>query len=348
MSLIAILTDTHYGARKNSKEFHSYFNEFYQNVFFPTLEEYDVKTVLHLGDVFDNRRVIDYQSLEWSKTNIFDKLVNYDVHMLTGNHDCYYKNTNKLNSLQLLLDSYSNISVYDNVAVVDIHGELITLIPWINSENEKDVMDFLNTTTSRVVMGHLEINGFEAHPGHIFEGGLDKDIFSKFKRVFSGHFHHKSKMDNIHYLGNTYEITWSDYGEERGFHLYDTQTGRLKFIQNPYRMFKKFYYDDIIHEYINPDLSEYKNSYVKVIVENKTNLYTFDKLIETFYNTGVHDLKIIENIHVISDEDDSETISHEDTLSTLQRYIDDIDDNYDKSSLKSLIKSIYIEASDSQ
>ena len=35
---IAIITDQHFGARKNSKLFHDYFLKFYNDVFFPTLE----------------------------------------------------------------------------------------------------------------------------------------------------------------------------------------------------------------------------------------------------------------------------------------------------------------------
>jgi hypothetical protein len=348
MSLVAIITDTHYGARKNSKEFHNYFNLFYENIFFPTLEANNITTVFHLGDAFDNRKSIDFQSLEWSKLNIFDKLKHCKVHMLTGNHDCYFKNTNKLNAHRLLLDAYDNITIYDEVCDIDVLGNTITMVPWINLENQSKVMDHLKNTKSQVLMGHLEINGFEAHPGHTFEGGLDRDIFYKFKQVFSGHFHHKSRSDNIHYLGNPYEMTWSDFNEERGFHLYDLDTRKLKFIRNPFRMFKKFYYNDEVHDYLKLDLTEYKDSYVKVIVENKTDLYMFDKVIEKFYTTGIHDLKIIEDTQLISDDGDIEKIEHEDTLTTLQRYIEDMKDNYDKSHLKSIIKSIYIEASEVQ
>jgi hypothetical protein len=143
-------------------------------------------------------------------------------------------------------------------------------------------------------------------------------------------------------------MTWSDFNEERGFHLYDLDTRKLKFIRNPFRMFKKFYYNDEVHDYLKLDLTEYKDSYVKVIVENKTDLYMFDKVIEKFYTTGIHDLKIIEDTQLISDDGDIEKIEHEDTLTTLQRYIEDMKDNYDKSHLKSIIKSIYIEASEVQ
>ena len=346
----AIITDQHLDGRKGSQAFWEFFLKFYNDVFFPTLEKNNIKILFDLGDTFDNRKQIDFLAWDRIKKNYYDRLheMGIQVHMIVGNHTAYYKNTNRVNTPTLLLDCYDNITIYDEICDIDVLGNTITMVPWINSENQFKVMNHLENTKSEVLMGHLEINGFEAHPGHMFEGGLDRDIFSKFKRVYSGHFHHKSRSDNIYYLGNPYEMTWSDYNEERGFHLYNLDSRKLEFIRNPYRMFKKFYYDDVKHDYTKMDLSEYADSYVKVIVDNKNDLYTFDKVIEKLYTIGVHDLKIIEDTQVFSDRDDQEVSEHEDTLTTLQRYIEDMKNNYDKSQLKSIIKSIYLEASEIQ
>ena len=346
----AIITDQHLDGRKGSQAFWDFFLKFYNEVFFPTLEKNNIKILFDLGDTFDNRKAIDFLAWDRIKNNYYDRLADMgiQVHMIVGNHTAYYKNTNRVNTPNLLLNSYDNITIYDEVCDIDVLGNTITMVPWINSENQFKVMNHLENTKSEILMGHLEINGFEAHPGHMFEGGLDRDIFSKFTRVYSGHFHHKSRSDNIYYLGNPYEMTWSDYNEERGFHLYDLDSRKLEFIHNPFRMFKKFYYDDVKNDYTKIDLTEYADSYVKVIVDTKNDLYTFDKVIEKFYTIGVHDLKIIEDTQVFSDNEDQEVAEHEDTLTTLQRYIEDMKNNYDKSQLKSIIKSIYLEASEIQ
>ena len=47
MSIVAILTDTHYGARKGAQYLHDHFEKFYSEVFFPTLKERGVKTILY-------------------------------------------------------------------------------------------------------------------------------------------------------------------------------------------------------------------------------------------------------------------------------------------------------------
>ena len=121
---VAIITDTHFGCRKNSKIFHDYFLEFYEEVFFPYLESMGITTVIHLGDAFDSRKGIDFSALSWAKNNIFDRLQEMciDVHLITGNHDCYYKNTNKVNAVDLLLREYKNVHVYDTATEVVLDG----------------------------------------------------------------------------------------------------------------------------------------------------------------------------------------------------------------------------------
>ena len=126
---VAIITDTHYGARKGSKHLHDYFEMFYRDVFFPSLEEYKIDTVIHMGDIFDSRKAIDLQSLEWSKKVVFEPLMKYKVHALIGNHDCYYKNTNNVNSPELLLKDYENIETYSKATEISLDKLKILFLP---------------------------------------------------------------------------------------------------------------------------------------------------------------------------------------------------------------------------
>ena len=158
---VAIITDTHYGARKGSKHLHDYFEKFYDDVFFPTLEKEGITTVIHMGDAFDSRKSIDYQSLEWAKRVVFDRLKKYDVHMIVGNHDCYYKNTNNVNSPGLLLQTYKNIKTYNKIEEVVIDNLKVLFIPWINAENYQDSVNAIKVSDSICAMGHLEPTDLE-------------------------------------------------------------------------------------------------------------------------------------------------------------------------------------------
>ena len=117
---VAIITDTHYGARKNSKLFHDYFLKFYNDIFFPTIDKEGIDTILHLGDAFDNRTGINFAALSWAKNNIFDPIKErgINVHLIVGNHDSYYKNTNDVNAVDLLLREYDNVNVYSEATEI--------------------------------------------------------------------------------------------------------------------------------------------------------------------------------------------------------------------------------------
>ncbi len=338
---IAIITDTHYGARKGADYIHSYFKKFYDNIFFPYLEKNNIDTIIHMGDMFDSRKSIDYQSLEWSKRVVFEPLKKYKVHAITGNHDAYYKNTNKVNSPELLLKDYDNIITYSNPTEITVGGLDILLLPWINSENFKESKEFIDNSKSKIAMGHLEINGFKATRGHMMEDGMDVNIFSKFEKVYSGHFHTRSTDGKIYYLGNPYEMYWNDVNDKRGFHIFDTETLTHTPINNPYKLFYNIYYEDTPHQTF--DSTEYTNKLVKVIVRKKTNTKQFEKFIDKLYSSNVQDLKIIENF-VIQENENFEIDEEENTLSILNRYIDESEFEYDKNIIKGIFQDLYRQA----
>ena len=338
---IAIITDTHYGARKGADYIHSYFKNFYDNIFFPYLEKNNIDTIIHMGDMFDSRKSIDYQSLEWSKRVVFEPLKKYKVHAITGNHDAYYKNTNKVNSPELLLKDYDNIITYSKPTEINIGGLDILLLPWINSENFEESKEFIDNSKSKIAMGHLEINGFKATRGHMMEDGMDVSIFSKFEKVYSGHFHTRSTDGKIYYLGNPYEMYWNDVNDKRGFHIFDTETLIHTPIDNPYKLFYNIYYEDTPHQTF--DSTEYTNKLVKVIVRKKTNTKQFEKFIDKLYSSNVQDLKIIENF-VIHENENFEIDEEENTLSILNRYIDESEFEYDKNIIKGIFQDLYRQA----
>jgi len=278
---VAIITDTHYGCRKGSKLFHDYFELFYKNVFFPTLEQYGIDTVIHMGDAFDSRKSIDYQSLEWAKRVVFEPLKNYEVHMIVGNHDSYYKNTNNTNSPQLLLEDYPNIRTYSSPTEIKVGNLDVLLLPWICMENEEKSLKMIRKTKAKVALGHLELQGFSPHRGFIMDHGLESKIFDKFERVFSGHYHTRSDNGTVFYLGNPYEIYWTDVNDTRGFTIFDTETLEHTPINNPYKMFYNIYYEDT--NYQTFDTREYENKIVKVVVRKKTDTKKFEKFIDKLY-----------------------------------------------------------------
>ncbi|QCW22898.1 recombination endonuclease subunit [Synechococcus phage S-B05] len=296
-----------------------------------------------MGDAFDSRKGIEFKSLKWAKRVVFNPLKDRGIkmHLMVGNHDAYYKNTNEINAVDLLLKEYDNVEVYSSPTEVSVGDLPILFLPWINEQNEKETNNIIKKTKCPVAMGHLELNGFVATPGHIMEHGHDARAFNKFRKVFSGHYHSRSDNGTVYYLGNPYEMFWNDVESPRGFTIFDTESLEHQSINNPHRLFYKIFYEDTDHQTFNT--SEYENKIVKVIVRKKTDTKKFEKFIDKLYTSGVADLKIVENFQ-LDESEEFEAEESEDTMSILSRYIDESETELNKTVIQSLIKEIYQEA----
>jgi DNA repair exonuclease SbcCD nuclease subunit len=267
-----------------------------------------------------------------------------EMHLIAGNHDAYYKNTNSVNSVELLLKEYDNVHVYSEAAEATVAGLNVLLVPWINSENEENTVKIVEKTRCNIALGHLELNGFRVNRQIVMDHGLESSIFEKFNKVFSGHYHTRSTDGRIFYLGNPYEMYWTDVGDNRGFTVLDTETLEHEYVDNPYKMFYSIKYDDTDHQLF--DATPYVNKIVKVVVVNKSNTVKFEKFIDKLYQTGVADLKIVENFDFSGwyDKEADEVLQSEDTLTILDRYIEETETELDKSKVQKLIREIYQEA----
>jgi len=348
---IALLTDTHFGARNDNLNFNDYFYEFYEGVFFPYLQQNNIKHCIHLGDLMDRRKYVSYRILKDFRERFIQPFshLEIDLHILVGNHDIYFRNTNDINSLNELLGAkYKNIHIYSEAQEVDFGGFPILMMPWINPQNEIYSFGMMDETKADTMMSHLEVVGFEMHGGHFSESGFDKEQFKRFDTIFSGHYHKKSDDGQIYYLGTPYQMTWSDYNCPKGFHVFDTETRELTRIVNPNKIFEKIYYDDTQENYDTHDVNQYTNKYVKLVVVNKNDLYKFDKFTDRLFKVDCHEVKIIEDFTDLDANTVSDDIveNSQDTMTLLGKYIDDLDVNLDKTKLKTDISKLYHEAQD--
>ena len=346
---IALITDTHFGARNDNLNFNEYFYKFYDELFFPYLRENNITNVIHLGDVMDRRKYISYRIAKDFRERFLDQFDGIQFHMLVGNHDTFYKNTNDVNSLQELVDGkYNNIKVYPAATEVDFDECKILFVPWINVNNMTHTIKMLKTSSAQICMGHLELSGFEMQKGMVMDHGWDKEEFSRFDTVMSGHYHHKSDDGQVFYLGTPYEIYWNDWDDPKGFHVFDTETRELERIVNPHKIFSKIYYDDSTMSYDNHDISQYKDKYVKLVVVNKKDLYQIDKFVDKLLQADCHDVKIVEDFSDLDASNVSDDIveNTQDTMTLLELYIDDLSVDLSKDRLKNTTRELYIEAQD--
>lgn len=341
---LGIITDTHYNFKKANKNFHDYFAKFYNEIFFPRLQKENIKTVIHMGDAFDNRKGIDYWALEWAKENVYDRFkdLGIKVYNVVGNHDVYYKNTNRINSVDLLLSEYQNVISISSPLEVVFDGLKVLILPWICSDNQEDVFNLLKNTDAKVVFGHLELNGFSVFPGQLQTGGMDKSIFDKFDRVYSGHYHTRSDDGKIFYLGNPYQMFWNDYGDERGFNIFDTKDYKVNFFKNPFNMYEKVYFE-------NSSVSEIKNinfenKIVKIVIRKNKDQKIFEKYLDYISNCNPLEVKVVDMLDVDDSMVEYSDTEIDDTISILNKYIEDSDFEFDKNRVKLIVGEVYKQA----
>ena len=351
MAKIAIISDTHYGVKSDSQIFLDYFTQFYENVFFPKIDELGIKTIIHMGDIVDRRKFINYITLNCMNRTFFDPIRerNIALHVMVGNHDIPYRHSNKLNALGVLRPHDTRTKLYADPTNVVIEGCSMTFIPWINRENISDVEETIAKSSAKIALGHLEIQGADMGGGITAKHGTPATMFSKFDKVLSGHFHKRSVYENIHYIGNPYTVYWDDFGDARGFTILDTETLELEFIVNSYDIFNKIYYTDegkSFEELMDYPFEDCRNRYCKLIVENRSNPFWFDQFISRIYKAVPANLQIID-IDIIQENFTEEDVVNEaqDTLTIIETYVNNtVSEKIDKSNLMYLFSHLYRES----
>jgi DNA repair exonuclease SbcCD nuclease subunit len=342
---VAVITDTHFGARSDSQAFSDFFYKFWTNIFFPYLKEHKIDTIIHSGDLMDRRKYVNYDTLNRMRKEFIGVMIEekMTMHTIIGNHDTYFKNHARLNSVEQLFD-IDGISNNDNPVIgysepteLELSdGYKVDLIPWIAEENEVEILDFIKTSKNQVAFGHFDLYGFDMMKGikSVYHS-RSPDFLNKYDTVYSGHFHTKSNNGHVYYLGNTYEITWSDYNDQRGFHIFDTETLECTFVPNPYKMHAKIIYED------KPiDVDPYVDQIVKLIVDKKEDIELFTNTVEEL-EKRCESINIIEDYGMLSSSQIE--FESEDTITTLEKYVDNLSIDNTKQ-VKKILHEVYVEA----
>jgi DNA repair exonuclease SbcCD nuclease subunit len=341
---IALLCDTHFGARNDSPIFLHHFFRFVDEVFLPYLDKEGITHIIHLGDLMDRRKFVNFATLRETRKRFIEPLKERRIHMtvLLGNHDTFFRNTSEINTVEELFGNDDSVTVVKDPREYEIGGTTVLLLPWINKGNEEASLNLIKNTSATIVMGHLELSGYEVLRGTKFEEGMDAGILKGFEAVYSGHFHCKHSGENVHYLGTPYQITFNDLNEPKGFHIFETSDHSIKYVENPLRIFTELTYDDSANQYDNPSFPHIKNTFVRVKVLKKGDPSMFDRYMDAVNSSGAHGVTVIEDknsgIEISQEVDISK-----DTLSIINQEIDQIE-IVNPNKLKTIIRELYMES----
>ncbi len=347
MSNMLIIGDLHFGIKANSQDYLDFQIKWFKDELYKTIKDNDVKYIVFLGDINDSRLSLSPLVMNYERDLFIDlknTFPNVEYHVILGNHDLYYKNTREVHSLNFLKDI--GYIVHEDFTSLTIENRKMFFVPWILKEEMDDFKLMLAENKYDCLFGHLEINGFTMVKGVVDKDGWSHSIFSNCDKVFSGHYHLRSKKGNIQYVGTPFEISQNDSGNVKGIDLLNLETMETKFIKTKntpkHLSFNSYTYpiDKINKKLIN-------NNILKISLGNS--LSESDKV---EYIEKVNSMKPLRVI--FEDESDSELVvndkqiqeSLKNTEEFLNEYINliDIDSSIDKDDVINDFKEYYKKA----
>ena len=337
MGKIAIISDLHFGKKKNSEIMLESQSKFFYNQLFPYLRTNDIKDIIVLGDIFDSRDLINVKIMN----EVYKLFTNdFQFHVIVGNHDLYHTNSNDITSLKFL-HKFSNVLLYSDIIEINFWGKKILFVPWIIDDIE--FSKSIDSYSSDYVMCHADINGFYMTKEKVSDNqSLSPSSFDNFSKIFSGHFHsYQSKLFNntlITYIGSPYQLNRGDIGDKRGFIILDTNSNTFEFIENnkSSKFIKLEYPTEIIE-------SELENNFVDIIVDEKLLGDDVNK-----YLDKINKIKLADECHIIVRKDESYlddtiqlNIESKSIQEILNDYVDIQDTVEDKKSVITILEQLY-------
>lgn len=280
-----ILGDLHLGCRNVNGFFMDLQRKFFRDVLFPKIKSENIREVVQLGDVLDNRSGVSFltskflfEFLGWFEEN------NVKLYILAGNHDTFYKNTLDIVGIKQFEDMYRNIRVVTEPEIV--HGNFL-IVPWMCDENRESILGAIERCDPKSVaylFGHFELSDFPVNRSVVAkEGQFEVEFVKKFRTVFSGHYHTPSEKGNIVYVGTPYGFTWNDHGDRKRFFVLDQETGETEEVLTGMNPFVSVIYDESLYD---SDLSVYRDKIMKIVLTEDFDETKYDIFLQKLEQQG--------------------------------------------------------------
>lgn len=233
---VFMVADTHLGMRSNSPEWLDIAAGWMEDHLVPALraEVAPGDVFVHLGDVFDSRQSLNLL-VQHRGIRVFEALSEVfkdgEVHVIAGNHDVMRKTSNEVCSLDCL-KWIPRVIVHKEPSVLQLGASRVLFMPWRpGPAEERDCVSALGYGADYLFC-HTNFLGMRLGDHHVEGDALSATDLASFKRVLSGHIHLRQDVANVQMLGNPYQMTRSDGGNQKGWFVLDISTNGLEFREN--------------------------------------------------------------------------------------------------------------------
>lgn len=275
-SRICIVSDFHIGVHQNSQLWHNIAIK-WAKWLKKELESKGVTDIMMCGDLFHYRDEVAVNTMH-VVNQILTLWKDFNIIMLVGNHDAYYKDRSDVNSLSLL-SGWPNITIISKLQEVDIFGKRVVFCPW--------GVDIKNIPPGDIIFGHMEIESFKFNHYRTCEDGFrSTDLLSKSRLIISGHFHHREEREytagKILYVGNPFQMDFGDVNCTKGYYIFDFNTIKYEFFENKISpKHFKLYLSQLLKN--NDITSNVKGNFIKFYVDQQTTGDDIDALLKMLF-----------------------------------------------------------------
>jgi len=323
---IAIFSDLHLGVHQNSDFWLSVANK-WADWYISELKSHNITDIIFGGDFFHYRDEISVKTLNFAK-DFLNKFKDFNIIMITGNHDAWYKDTSEINSLSIF-KGIPNLNVCDKIYTEYINDRAFTFCPW--------GIKIDDIPKSDVIIGHFELENFKMNAYKVCDHGDDPDILiEKAPLIFSGHFHTRdekyfSNKSKIIYVGNPFEMDFGDSGQVKGFYILDTSDLNYTFHTNDVtpKHIKVFLSKIIVETDVNNFFKTViSNNIIKLIIDKNINTEHLDLLVAKLLSFKPCDLRIDYDVNynkVKFSEDGEYDLSGIDIIEAVNEFINLLD-----------------------
>lgn len=277
------MTDLHFGAKNNSQQHNKDLHTFFEYVV-DYANDNDIKNVIITGDIFQQRDKLDVLTM-YSAINSFSYLSSHlNIKAIKGNHDLYYRDTRNVSSLDMLSPYMEITDFYD---IVDNK----MFVSWIcNQEEYDEIINISKEANIDYMFAHLEFSGFQLNDQYIMDHGQSHKELKHIKKIFTGHYHKRQVKDNVIYIGTPFPYDFNDANDaERGFTVFNDETGRHKFINYEKIKVLSMSYSEFVN---SESISKSSDSSIRIIIDKELNVEELDNLKDKLDSMDFRESKI--------------------------------------------------------
>jgi hypothetical protein len=287
---ITLIGDLHLGIKNNSMEWLQIQKSFLLDFLISKVDEdfnqaQDI--LLFEGDIFHSRESINVRVHDEALT-IFKTLAEKfkrGIYIIIGNHDVYYKDRNVVHSLKAISHLSDNIHVFENPKTLSINGSHnFLMLPWVEDTSKISGIISDNKDFCDYVICHTDVKGVKYNRWTKVDHGVEVSDLESYKRVYSGHIHHRQEFKNVLYTGTPYQMDRGDRGNTKGFYQLDVSSSKIieTFIENTQSpVYKKFDVYDLLEKPMSDIIDEFNNSFVDIMISvSLVNKFSVNRFLE--------------------------------------------------------------------